>query len=67
MAGTPRLEGVRILVVDDNTDHLNIMRDLLAHAGARVDTAHTAQEGFDAFEAAYRKERPWLYAGANKA
>jgi CheY-like chemotaxis protein len=46
------LQGVRILVVDDNPDHLEIIRGVLTHAGARVDTAHTAQEGFDAFEAA---------------
>jgi CheY-like chemotaxis protein len=51
MAGRQRLKGFRILLVDDNADHLAIMRDLLAHAGASVDTAHTAQEGFDAFEA----------------
>jgi CheY-like chemotaxis protein len=39
------------LVVDDNVDHLTIMRDLLVHAGARVETAPTAQEAFDAFDA----------------
>src|SRR2546423_138050 len=51
-AGNRRLQGIRILVVDDNPDHLEIMRGVLTHAGARVDTAHTAQEAFDALEAA---------------
>jgi CheY-like chemotaxis protein len=46
-----RLQGIRILVVDDNPDQLEIMLGVLTHAGARVDTAHTAQEGFDSFEA----------------
>jgi CheY-like chemotaxis protein len=46
------LEGVRVLVVDDNADQLDILRDLLGHAGARVETARTAQEAFDAIQAA---------------
>jgi CheY-like chemotaxis protein len=38
--------------VDDNADQLNMLHDLLGHAGARVDLARTAQEAFDAFQAA---------------
>lgn len=45
------LRGVRVLVVDDNLDHLIIMDSLLRHAGAWVVTARSAQEAFDSFEA----------------
>ena len=47
----PRLQGVRVLVVDDNPDQLEILRGLLGHAGAHVVVAHTAQEAFDSFQA----------------
>jgi CheY-like chemotaxis protein len=47
----PRLTGVRVLVVDDNQDQLDIMHAILRHAGARVVTAQTAQEAFDSFQA----------------
>jgi CheY-like chemotaxis protein len=52
MASSRRLHGIRVLVVDDNADHLTIVRDVLAHAGAAVETALSAQEGFDAFQGA---------------
>jgi CheY-like chemotaxis protein len=45
------LVGIRVLVVDDNADHLEITRGLLQLAGARVETALTVQEAFDSFEA----------------
>jgi CheY-like chemotaxis protein len=45
------LRGVRVLVVDDNLDHLVIMDALLRHAGAWVVTARSAQEAFDSFQA----------------
>jgi CheY-like chemotaxis protein len=48
---TPRLQGARVLVVDDNPDQLEILRGLLGHAGAHVVVAHTAQEAFDSFQA----------------
>lgn len=44
-----RLAGVRVLVVDDNLDQLDIMSALLGHAGADVSVARTAQEAFDSF------------------
>ncbi len=48
---SPRLSGVRVLVVDDNLDQLEIMGAVLRHAGAHVVTAQTAQEAFDSFQA----------------
>ena len=45
------LRGVRVLVVDDNLDHLEIMSGVLMHAGAAVETALSAQEAIEAFEA----------------
>ena len=45
------LQGVRVLVVDDNPDQLDILRGLLTHAGAHVTVAHAAQEAFDSFQA----------------
>jgi CheY-like chemotaxis protein len=44
------LDGLRVLVVDDNLDHLVIMLQLLRSAGARVDTARSAQEAYDNFQ-----------------
>ena len=48
---SPRLTRVRVLVVDDNLDQLEIMRAVLRDAGAQVVTAQTAQEAFDSFQA----------------
>ena len=48
---SPRLLDVRVLVVDDNRDQLDILQTVLRRAGARVVTARTAQEAFDAFQA----------------
>jgi CheY-like chemotaxis protein len=42
---------VRVLVVDDNLDQLEILQAVLRRAGARVITARTAQEAFDHFQA----------------
>jgi CheY-like chemotaxis protein len=50
--GKRRLDGLRVVVVDDNADQLDILRDLLTHAGAQVEIARTAQEAFDAVQAA---------------
>jgi CheY-like chemotaxis protein len=49
-ASDPPLQGLRILVVDDDPDQLEILTGLLGHAGARVEVARTAQEAFDAFQ-----------------
>ena len=40
-----------MLVVDDNADQLDILRDVLGYSGAVVTTARSAQEAFDAFQA----------------
>jgi len=45
------LVGVRVLVVDDNLDHLEIMNSVLTYAGATVSLARTAQEAFDSIQA----------------
>jgi len=50
----PSLEGVRVLVVDDEPDGLNIVRRILTEFGADVTTAASAREGLLAFQ----KHRP---------
>jgi hypothetical protein len=46
-----RLDGVRVLVVDDDADSLEVLRELLTLAGARVTTVTSARAAFDAIEA----------------
>jgi CheY-like chemotaxis protein len=41
------LEGVRILVVDDDRDALALSREILEVTGARVTTADSAQDALD--------------------
>jgi CheY-like chemotaxis protein len=48
------LEGFRILAVDDNPDINDLVREILAEAGASVDTAESAPEAFMVF----RRSRP---------
>ncbi|HXH84748.1 MAG TPA: GAF domain-containing protein, partial [Candidatus Tectomicrobia bacterium] len=50
--GTPRLEGVRVLVVDDDTDSLELVRVVLRQAGAAVVTATSAAEALVALREA---------------
>lgn len=50
------LEGVRVLVVDDNPDLNDLVREILAEAGASVDTAESAPEAFLVF----RRARPTI-------
>ena len=49
--GEQLLAGVRVLVVDDNADQLNILGSVLRGAGALVTIAFDAQEAFDTFQA----------------
>jgi CheY-like chemotaxis protein len=44
------IHGVRILVVDDDEDAREMLREVLANAGAVVDTAGSAAEGVDALK-----------------
>jgi len=45
------LRGVRVLVVDDDGDSLEVVRLVLATAGADVTTAASAREGFELLDA----------------
>lgn len=42
-----RLDGLSTLVVDDNRDTCEVLRQILAAAGASVTTAHTVREGIE--------------------
>jgi PAS domain S-box-containing protein len=44
---TPRLDGVRVLAVDDEPDSLNLLRTVLEAAGASVRTARNAREALE--------------------
>ena len=50
----PRIDGVRVLAVDDEPDSLGLLRTVLEAAGASVRTARTGAEALDAI----RAERP---------
>jgi signal transduction histidine kinase/ActR/RegA family two-component response regulator/uncharacterized protein YigA (DUF484 family) len=43
----PRLDGTRVLVVDDETDARDVMALALSHHGAEVTTASTAPEAYE--------------------
>jgi CheY-like chemotaxis protein len=47
-AETPRLDGVAVLVVDDEPGALEVVRAILEHHGARVRTVDSAQHALDA-------------------
>jgi CheY-like chemotaxis protein len=49
-----RLQGVRVLVVDDAAYVLDVVTDILARAGARVTAVGRAEEALDVLE----RERP---------
>lgn len=51
-----KLAGVRVLVVDDDSDARELMEILLTGCGAAVEATCSAREGFDAF----LRERPSL-------
>ncbi len=46
----PDLRGVRVLVVDDESDARELMERVLARCGARVETASSASEAFARFQ-----------------
>ncbi|OGR60747.1 MAG: hypothetical protein A2X36_02620 [Elusimicrobia bacterium GWA2_69_24] len=47
-----KLDGMHVLVVDDDLDTLHMLRVTLEHCGARVTTAGAAAEAFEKFRAA---------------
>ena len=51
---TPRLDGVRVLVVDDAPQILDLVRLTLEHFGAEVTAANSAVEALEALE----RQRP---------
>jgi CheY-like chemotaxis protein len=51
---SPALSGVRVLVVEDDPDSLELIRTVLERAGARVGTATSAGEAYDKLA----RERP---------
>jgi PAS domain S-box-containing protein len=51
-SGTVRLEGLHVLVVDDDADSLDLTALLLRDGGARVTTARNAMEALSALELA---------------
>jgi PAS domain S-box-containing protein len=48
---TARLDEVRVLLVDDDADSLEVLREVLVLAGARVTTVTSARAAFDAIDA----------------
>src|SRR2546422_1131777 len=54
LSGGSRLDGVRVLVVDDAPYVLQVVRDILTEDGARVTTVGSAEEGLTVLEG----ERP---------
>ena len=47
----PRLDGLRVLVVDDNADAVDVLKMALDRAGARVSTALSGEEAVSAWVA----------------
>jgi signal transduction histidine kinase/ActR/RegA family two-component response regulator len=50
LESAPRLDGVAVLVVDDEPDSLNLLRAVLEGAGATVTTALSAREALNALQ-----------------
>lgn len=48
---TPRLDGVRVVAVDDERDSLNLLRTILEAAGASVRTVGNGPDALDAIRA----------------
>ena len=48
----PRLDGLRILVVDDEQDALEVVGEVLRHQGAEVHVANSAREALERFASA---------------
>jgi CheY-like chemotaxis protein len=46
---SPRLDGLRVLVIDDEADALELVRHVLRECGAEVHSASSAREAFETF------------------
>ena len=46
-AALPRLDGVRVLIVEDEIDNRKVLTAALRHGGAEVECVSTAAQGFD--------------------
>jgi CheY-like chemotaxis protein len=55
-AGAPDLEGLQVLIVDDEADARDILAQIVRRAGAQVATAGSSKEGLELL----RRERPDL-------
>ena len=53
------LDGLRVLVVDDNATNRMILNNMLTHWGMRPEEVERGQAGLDALEAAYRAGNPF--------
>ena len=53
------LDGLHVLVVDDNATNRTILHNMLTHWGMRPDEVDGGQVGLDALEAAYRAGSPF--------
>jgi len=58
----PRLDGTRVLVVDDDRAARAILNDLFAEMGAQVHQAESSDDALAELEQAAREERPFLFA-----
>jgi CheY-like chemotaxis protein len=54
MSDQSRLDGVRVLVVDDTRSVRDVVTDMLTHSGAEVTAVGTAEEALDVLQ----RERP---------
>jgi CheY-like chemotaxis protein len=50
MPRTPRLDGLSILLVDDNRDNRELLQEFLSHYGATVRTAPNAEDALQQFK-----------------
>src|SRR5207249_3918993 len=46
----PRLDGISILIVEDEAEHRALLKEILAESGASVMLAENAEEGFRLFK-----------------
>ena len=58
-AGAVNLQGVRVLVIDDNSTNRRILRNMLEPAGVLVDEASGGEAGLEALREAAEEDRPY--------